>query len=391
MMEANAAHQNSAVPVAIINLMTHGFGGQETHVLHLYKHLLLRGRDPILLVAANSPMHLRIIEAGLRCYTIPYWNVPGYYRVLSLFLPFFLIWLCKRHNIGIVHCNHRFEVRSALCVAKLLDIKVILNHHVTTRLDRGVLKGLHGFIAPDINNVRYVAQENRVNGLGIKKSKMIPPLFDADKFLTFDTPLSRKAWFSTTFGIALESWPIICAIGNMVPDLKHKDYPLLFKALDILIHEKKFPVQAILVGDGPVRSYLEQLAQDLGIRKHVHFLGYTSQHTPGVLYHSDIFVLASSREAFGIVFLEAALMRKPSIGARGTGAESIIVDKQTGLLFENGNVDSLVAAIQELVRDCALARELGNRAYRHVSEHFAPSRVMEQYEGLYASLSSPSL
>ena len=386
MTAPNIEAHSSIAPVAILNLMTQDFGGQETHVLHLYKQLSLRGRDPILIVTANSPLHLRTLEAELTCYTIPYWNVPGYYRLLNLVLPVILTWVCKRHSIKIVHCNHRFEVRSALCVAKLLDIKVILNHHVTTHLDKRVLKGLHAFIAPDINNVRYVAQENRVNGLGIKESKMIPPLFDADKFLTFNTPLSRETWFNKTFGIALEPWPIVCAIGNMVPDLKHKDYPLLFRALCMLIHEKKSPVQAVLVGDGPVRSYLEQLAQDLGIRKYVHFLGYTSRHTPGVLFNSDMFVLASSREAFGIVFLEAALMRKPSIGARGTGAESIIIDNQTGLLFENGNVDSLVAAIQELVKDCARARELGTQAYRHVNEHFSPSRIVEQYECVYASL-----
>ena len=388
MTEANAAHQSSAVPVAIVNLMTQGFGGQETHVLHLYKQLLLRGRDPILLVAANSPMHLRTIEAGFTCYTIPYWNVPGYYRVLSLLLPVLLAWLCKRHKIGIVHCNHRFEVRSALYVAKMLDIKVILNHHVTTHLETKTLRSLHAFIAPDVNNVRYVVEENRANGLGIKEIKMIPPLFDADKFLSFGTELTRGTWFQKTFGITLEPWPIICAIGNMVPDLKHKNYPLLFKALATLIHEKKSPIQAVLVGDGPVRPYLEGLAQDLAIQKHIHFLGFTSQHTPGVLFHSDIFVLASSREAFGIVFLEAALMRKPSIGARGTGAETIIIDKETGLLFENGSADSLAAVIQALVSDSLWAKELGDRAYNHVSKHFVPSRVVEQYEGLYTSLSS---
>lgn len=387
MTAATAGHHSSIAPVAIVNLMTQGFGGKETHVLHLYKQLSLRGRDPILLVTASSPMHKRIVEVGLTCYAIPYLNVPGYYRVLSVVLPVILTWLCKRHRIKIVHCNHRFEARSALCVAKLLDIKVILNHHVTTHVDTESLRGLHAFIAPDSTNVRYVAQKNRANGLGIKTCQMIPPLYDADKFLSFGTPLARGAWFNKTFGITLEPWPVICAIGNMVPDLKHKDYPLLFKALAILIHEKQIPIQAVLVGDGPVRSYLEQVAEDLGIRKYVHFLGFTSLHTPGVLYHSDIFVLASSREAFGIVFLEAAFMRKPSIGARGTGAETIIIDGQTGLLFENGRADSLAAAIQVLVSDAVWARELGDRAYNHVNEHFVPSRVVEQYEGLYASLS----
>lgn len=388
MTEANVAHHSSAVPVAIINLMAHGYGGQETHVLHLYKQLLLRGRDPILLVAAKSPMHLRTIEAGLPCYAIPYWKVPGYYRVLSLFLPLLLTWLCKRHNIRIVHCNHRFEVRSALCVAKVLDVKVILNHHVTTHLDAKTLQDLHAFIAPDIHNVRYTAQKNRANGLGIREIQMIPPLFDAEKFMSFSTELTRGTWFKKVFGITLESWPTICAIGNMVPDLKHKNYPLLFKALATLIHEKKSPIQAVLVGDGPMRPYLERLAQDLGIQKHVHFLGFTTRHTPGVLYHSDVFVLASSREAFGIVFLEAALMRKPSIGAWGTGAETIIIDKETGLLFENESADSLAGAIQALISDSLWAKELGDRAYSHVSKHFVPSRVVEQYERLYASLSS---
>ena len=90
------------------------------------------------------------------------------------------------------------------------------------------------------------------------------------------------------------------------------------------------------------------------------------------------------------MYLEAGLMKKPSIGARRTGAETIIVDNETGLLFENGDPQSLAAAIGELVENPSSARRLGAQASVHIMTHFGPDLVVEAYEGLYASLLSAS-
>ena len=387
MKTLTAGNRITIPPTLLVSVVGQEFGGLEVHVLTLYKELCARGRNPLILVIANSPLHQRIQQAGLVSYAIPFYNFRGYYRVLSFVLTGVLAWLCKRHDIEIVHCNHRFELRSALRVARIFGLKVILNYHVAVQFDTAILRGIDAFITTALNIVRYVDEKNRNDDLGIKQTQMIPPMFDAEKFLKFHSTVPHETWFGDTFGISIKPCAVISSIGNMVSDLQAKNYPLLFKAMAILIHEKRTPVQAVLVGDGPVRPYLENLVRTLDIEDYVHFLGCTFEHTPGVLYHSDIFVLASSREAFGIVFLEAGLMRKPAIGARNTGAEAIILHEKTGLLFQNDSADSLAAAIQILVNDPVRAHQFGAQAYDHIMKYFSPSMVVEQYESLYASLS----
>jgi glycosyltransferase involved in cell wall biosynthesis len=373
--------------ILLIALVGEGFGGLETHVLNLCKQLSDRGHTSVLLAFANSPLHRRIRQAGLTCHTIPYYKFPGFYRTLNFLLPGILVRLCKKYDIQIIQCNNRFELPSAIRTARLLKTKVIFNYHVTDQIDSRFLKGIDAFISPGRNVVRYVEETNRMEKLGIQQIRVIPPLFDADKFITYRSyDAMPDKWFAATFGISLKPCPVICSIGNMVTDLQHKNYPLLFEAIANLIHIKKIPVQAVLAGDGPVRPFLQNLARSLDIQEYVHFLGFINEHTPGVLYHSDIFVLASSREAFGIVFLEAGLMHKPAIGARNTGAQLIIDDEKTGLLFENGDMDSLAARIQRLVEDPLLAHQIGNQAYQHVIQNFVPAVVIRQYEALYAAL-----
>lgn len=373
--------------VLIMNVMGDGFGGQETHVLSLYKELLSRGYQPLLLVLADTPLQRYVLEAGLSCYAIPYRPFRGYYRILNnLILPIVLAWLCKWHHVKTIHCNHRFEIRSALLIARVFQAKVILNYHVSAQIDAEILIGVRAFIAPSRAVVRNVLESDRICNLGIPEIRVMPPLFDAEKFMVFRSGVERHAWFQGNFGITLKSCPIICTIGNMVQDLSTKNYPLLFEAMAFLIRDKKILLQGVLVGDGPMRQYLENLARALDIEDYVHFLGFTSEHIPGVLYHSDAFVLASSTESFGIVYLEAALMGKASIGARATGAEDIIVDGESGFLFANGDRQSLACAIERLVCDPVLAHRLGVNAYEHVTKNFLPSVVIPQYEALYASL-----
>lgn len=372
---------SSGLPrILLVNLVGQGFGGLETHVLNLYQQLSARGHYPLFLVAANSPLHQRIQQEGLSCYAVRGHKLRGFRHLF----PFIFTRLCKRHHIVAIHCNNRFEIPSAVRAAKKCNARVIFNYHVPDPFDTNILEGVDAVVSPGRDIMRFIAGENRARNLGIKHTRVIPPLFNADKFLNYQSDARPGDWFASTFGVTLKPCPVICTIGNMVPDLQHKNYPLLFEAVASLIHHQKTPVQVALVGDGPVRSFLEELVGTLNIGDYVHFLGHTTEHTPGVLYHSNLFVLASSKEAFGIVFLEAGLMRKPAIGARNTGAELMIVPDKTGLLFENGKADSLADAIKRLAGNPNWARELGQQAYEHVSRFYAPSVLIEQYEELYA-------
>jgi glycosyltransferase involved in cell wall biosynthesis len=99
-----------------------------------------------------------------------------------------------------------------------------------------------------------------------------------------------------------------------------------------------------------------------------------------------VFVLSSRNEASPLVYREAGLMRKPAIGATETGAQAIILNEKTGLLFKNNDAQDLANQIERLLDNPEWARELGNNAYQHIIKNFLPEAIFEKYKELYATL-----
>lgn len=104
-----------------------------------------------------------------------------------------------------------------------------------------------------------------------------------------------------------------------------------------------------VVGDGPERRALEEQAAALGLEHRVAFLGRLNREaTLDVLDHADLFALPSVREAFGLVFLEAAMRGIPAVGCLGTGAEEIICDGTSGRLVPQGDPRAVAEALEQM-------------------------------------------
>ncbi|MBT8552455.1 glycosyltransferase family 4 protein [Polynucleobacter paneuropaeus] len=107
-------------------------------------------------------------------------------------------------------------------------------------------------------------------------------------------------------------------------------------------------------------------------------IGYT--HNPEkYLSIANLLCLPSHREGFGMVVLEAAAMGIPAIGSRIYGISDAILDKETGLLFQKGNVKALVDVIKKLIDDPNLLQSLGVAAKLNVQNHFDADMVVKQY------------
>lgn len=118
-----------------------------------------------------------------------------------------------------------------------------------------------------------------------------------------------------------------------------------------------------VVGDGDDRRRLEALAAELGVADRVRFRGRLWPDELAKAYRDcTVYVMPSSREGFGIVFLEAALFGKPSIGGRHGGTPEVVDDGVTGLLVEQDDLSGLARAIERVVGDGALAARMGAAA-----------------------------
>ncbi|MBD3842756.1 MAG: glycosyltransferase family 4 protein [Campylobacterales bacterium] len=138
-----------------------------------------------------------------------------------------------------------------------------------------------------------------------------------------------------------------------------KGQHLLIKAVDLLV-KKGLHVSVYFVGHPMRESYLEVLKSDIksrGIEKNIHFLGFMKN--PHHFYQvCDTVVLASKRETFGLVLIEAMQVGTPVIGSNSGGVVEIIDDEQTGLLFENQNAQSLADKIELLMNDADLRKKV---------------------------------
>ena len=141
-----------------------------------------------------------------------------------------------------------------------------------------------------------------------------------------------------------------------------------------------------VVGDGPERRSLEALARRLGIADKVEFTGRL-HHREALrrIAAAQIFSLPSWQESFGMVYLEAMASGKPVVGVRGQGAEDIIRPEKDGLLVSPQDVDGLAAALERLLGDERLARDLGTAGERRAQE-FTWEKNAGQYLELYRSI-----
>ncbi len=145
-------------------------------------------------------------------------------------------------------------------------------------------------------------------------------------------------------------------------------------------------VQFLVAGEGSSLEAMEHLADSLGVRDRVRFLGRVSQENlPKVYAACDVFVLPSvSRlEAFGIVALEAMATGKAVVVADIPGVREVIEDGREGLLADPVNPEDLAAKIRRLVEDPALREEMGRRGREKVLADFTMEKVTDRILEVY--------
>jgi rhamnosyl/mannosyltransferase len=178
--------------------------------------------------------------------------------------------------------------------------------------------------------------------------------------------------------------PLVLFVGRMV------DY----KGVDVLLRALVgVEATTLLVGDGPRRAALEELATDLGLGDRTVFLGDVDDRRMSALYQAcDLFVLPSvtRAEAFGLVQLEAMAAGKPVVSTSvPTGVPWVNQHGRTGLVVRPGEVPALRDAIVKLLKDPELRSRMGREGRARVSTDFTIARMVAQTTALYAQVESP--
>lgn len=179
--------------------------------------------------------------------------------------------------------------------------------------------------------------------------------------------------------------PFILSILQMV---HYKGVDVLIRAFAALTDE--YPRLTMrLISDGPQRADFEALAESLGVRDRIDFLGFQERDIiRDQLQRCALFVLPSrtNSESFGIAVAEAMTMDRPVIASRIGGLPELVEDGVSGLLVPPGEVAALEGAMRRLLADRALRESLGRAGGRRVRQQFLWSRTCTLYEDMFEEL-----
>lgn len=345
------------------------FCGVETHMIAMHKMLVANGYDAYVLVDQNSFLEKHFRSLNLPLFVYPKKVTKAHQKVS------FIRKICQENSIDMIVVNWLEYLKIAQSCVKGLKTKIVFFDHMHPGFNineskREQYRGIHCVICVDPNTAELYRKINTKYRLNIQTIASLAPFFDQEKYSAFQKPQeSRNAFFKRVFNIEVSQAPLVCMIANAYQNPR-KNHRLLLRALDFLVHKKNCDVQAIMVGAGPDMPKIQKFADDVHLSNRVHFIGAT-QEIPTILHYSDIHVLPSKQEAFGLVHVEAAMMAKPSIGASETGADCIIKNNETGFIFKNNDVMSLASALEACINDRDLCHRMGNNAYTHVLAHFS--------------------
>jgi glycosyltransferase involved in cell wall biosynthesis len=190
----------------------------------------------------------------------------------------------------------------------------------------------------------------------------------------------RRAEFRTLFGVPHDQF-VVGWIGRMTGIKRVRDVLLSFKHL----RERGVDATLCMVGDGPDREPAEHQAKELGIAKHVLWVGYQRDVSP---YYSlfDALVLPSANEGTPVVAIEALAARRPVVATRVGGVPDVVSDGEDGFLVDVGDVRGIADALERLARDPELRRRMGERGREFVVPRYRVERLVDDVDSLYREL-----
>ncbi|MGP4083034.1 N-acetyl-alpha-D-glucosaminyl L-malate synthase BshA [Pseudalkalibacillus sp. R45] len=146
---------------------------------------------------------------------------------------------------------------------------------------------------------------------------------------------------------------------------------------------QKLPAKLLLIGDGPELTVACRLSKELGLQDDILILG-KQENIAELFSISDVKLLLSEKESFGLVLLEAMACGVPVIGTNIGGIPEVIDEGRTGYICEVGNIEQIAARTLAILQDEELQREMSINAVEHVQNHFHSKMILNDYLEVYA-------
>ncbi len=356
------------------------FGGSGVVATELGLELARRGHD-IHFITYSQPVRLALLSPNVHYHEV---NVPEYplfqYQPYELALSSKLVDMVKLYKIEVLHVHYAIPHAYAGYMAQqMLKEEGIHIPMVTTLHGTDItLVGNHPFYKPavtfSINKsdiVTSVSQSLKDNTLELfavtKEIEVIPNFIELAK-------IPQKT--SCRSAMALSNERIITHISNFRSVKRIPDVIQIFYTV-----QQHIPAKLMMVGDGPEKEKAELLCAQLGITDKVIFFG-NSNEIDQILQHSDLFLLPSETESFGLAALEAMACGVPVISSNSGGLAEVNLEGYSGYLSAVGNVTEMASNALQILQNPIRLQEFKANALK-TAEKFDIQHILPLYEAVY--------
>ena len=358
------------------------FGGSGVVATELGKALADRGHQ-VHFVTYNQPARLDFFSENLFYHEVAVSNYPLFdYPPYELALASRLVDVVRFEKLDVLHVHYAIPHASAAFMAKQIlltygiSIPVITTLHGTDITLVGQDRTYKPVVTFSINKSDGVTavsehlKQDTYKYFKIEKDiKVIPNFIDLTRF-----NLKHKDHFKKA--IAPNGEKVLVHTSNFRKVKRTEDVIKIFaKVLE------KIPAKLLMVGDGGERSGCEKLSRDLGIAEHVRFLG-KQDAIEEILSVSDLFLMPSQSESFGLAALEAMACKVPVISTNAGGLPELNVEGITGFLKDVEDVDGMAERAIYILEDEARLNQFKENALARAKQ-FELSNILPEYENYY--------
>ncbi|MCW3113093.1 MAG: bshA [Segetibacter sp.] len=359
------------------------FGGSGVLATELGKALADKGHF-VHFITYQQPVRLNVFSANIfyhevRVPTYPLFDYPPYEVALSSTMVDVIL----HHKLDLLHVHYAIPHASAAYMAKQIVAKVGKNIPVITTLHGTdiTLVGKDKTYAPvvtfSINEsdaITAVSDNLRLETYKsfaiTKEIEVIHNFVDVNRF-------SKKPIDAFRRVIAPNNERILVHASNFRKVKRVQDVVHVFAEV-----KKQMPAKLLMVGDGPERPVMEELVKDLGLIDDVRFLGKQEQMEE-ILVVSDLFILPSEYESFGLAALEAMAASMPVISTNAGGLPEVNIEGKTGFLSNVGDVARMSRCAIEILQNDETLAIFKQNAYEQACR-FDIRNIVPVYEKLYS-------
>lgn len=358
------------------------FGGSGVVATELGK-ALAANRHQIHFITYSQPARLDFFSENLYYHEVtiskyPLFDFPPY----ELALASKLVDVVRFEKLDVLHVHYAIPHASAAFMAKQIlatydiHIPVVTTLHGTDITLVGKDASYSPVVTFSINQsdgVTAVSENLKAETLDhfdIKREiRVIPNFIDLGRF-----NLQPRQHFKQA--IAPGDERVLVHTSNFRKVKRTTDVIRIFKKV-----QEKVPSKLLMVGDGPERTAAEQLSRELGVANDIRFLG-KQDAIEEILSVSDLFLIPSGSESFGLAALEAMACKVPVISSNSGGLPELNVDGVTGFLSEIGDVDAMAANAIHILEDNARLEQFKEAALNRAKD-FQLANIMPLYEQYY--------